>query len=335
MAATASKLLEKVTARVFCSQNGGGGNPLTIFSAPGPVKRASSARLARTCEWESVVVDTRNRRLSFFMPNGDPVRFCAHAAMGGAMVLGSRVNSGSGNVTFSVNPGDDLAESDREERQHLAVVHPEDIVSLEVQDQFSFSKVSHPPALQRILRDCFGLSGSDLMEPLHPARPKHPTFGNATVFGRPKTLVFVNSLDKLQTVRVPPPGPSFISACDAVASTGIYLYSHSEEDGHYECRQFPRSSGYPEDPATGVAAAALACSLHSTGIRSSDDDSAGVYRFVQGTAMLRPSLLLVEDIEIGKGDDSVTEPNTGQSVRFRLMGSVQVDKRETVAADDL
>ena len=26
----------------------------------------------------------------------------------------------------------------------------------------------------------------------------------------------------------------------------------------YECRQFPRASGYPEDPATGIAAAALA-----------------------------------------------------------------------------
>jgi hypothetical protein len=75
--------------------------------------------------------------------------------------------------------------------------------------------------------------------------------------------------------------------------------------------------------------------LHSTGIRSSDDDSAGVYRFVQGTAMQRPSLLLVEDIKIDKGDDSVTETDAGQSVSFRLMGSVQVDKREAVAVDDL
>lgn len=262
--------------------------------------------------------------------------------MGGAMVLSSHAKYRSGNITFYVNREDEHERGEqpnRNDREYLAVIHPEDIVSLEVQDHFSFRKVSHPPTLQRILRDWFGLSGRDLVEPPHPTRPKHPTFGNATVFGRPKTLVFVNSAEKLQTVRVPPPGPSLISACDAVGSTGFYLYSPSDDGQYYECRQFPRSSGYPEDPATGVAAAALACSLQSAGIRSCSDDydedssGGGVYRFVQGTAMQRPSLLLVEDIKVDDADASSVSI-TGQPVSFRLMGSVQVDYRETITVDD-
>jgi predicted PhzF superfamily epimerase YddE/YHI9 len=332
MATGASKVIEKITARVFCSQGGSGGNPVTIFAAPSSLSKGTRTDLAKTCDWESVVVDTSKRRLSFYMPNGDPVPFCAHAAMGGASVLGG--GSGDGAVTFSVDRGREGNDGgiDANDCTYTAVLHnPGDIVSLEVNDRFSFDKVSHPPALQRILRNCFGLSGSDLVEPPTYGRPRHPTFGNATIFGRPKTLVFVNSLEKLQTVRVPPVGPAFAASCDALASTGIYLYCRAE-NGMFECRQFPRSSGYPEDPATGVAAAALACSLSQTGIRSNEDDE-DMYRFVQGTAMHRPSLLLVERIVFGEEKEVDPTPAKSKLVTFRLMGRMQVDQRETVRVD--
>ena len=75
---------------------------------------------------------------------------------------------------------------------------------------------------------------------------------------------------------------NFAEACAAMDdSTGVYLYApkpslpssdtnitKSNNNGDrrsrhlsFECRQFPRSSGYAEDPATGIAAAALAASL--------------------------------------------------------------------------
>lgn len=302
---------------------------MTIFAARFPLAKGTRIDLARTCEWESVVVDTSLRRLSFYTPNGDPVPFCAHAAMGGASVLGGRSSEGA--VTFSVDRGSEGDVGDRD-RTHTAVLHnPGDIVSLEVSDLFSFEKVAHPPALQRILRNCFGLSGSDLIEPPTYGRPRHPTFANATVFGRPKTLVFVNSLEKLQTVRVPPVGPAFVASCDALASTGIYLYCPIET-GSFECRQFPRSSGYPEDPATGVAAAALACSLSQSGIRSNEEDE-DLYRFSQGTAMQRPSLLLVERIAIGEVKEGDPTLENSNPVSFRLMGHMQVDQRETIRID--
>ena len=52
----------------------------------------------------------------------------------------------------------------------------------------------------------------------------------------------------------------------------------------YECRQFPRSSGYPEDPATGIAASALAATLRF----GPDDNKKSTivnYDIYQGTAM--------------------------------------------------
>ena len=52
---TAVVSVEKITARVFCL-GGEGGNPVTIFASqhtlPGSVQRS----LAKTCQWESVIL---------------------------------------------------------------------------------------------------------------------------------------------------------------------------------------------------------------------------------------------------------------------------------------
>jgi predicted PhzF superfamily epimerase YddE/YHI9 len=304
-------MIEKITARVFCQQSGGGGNPVTMFAATSSLLRSTQVRLAQTCEWESVIVDTARQQLSFYMPNGDPVAFCAHAAMGGATVLSKQQDVP---ITFSV------AREDDKQQTGTAIIHVDDIVSLEVQDHFSLQKVPHPPTLHRILRDAFGLQSLDLKEPWD--TKQHPTFCNVTVFGRPKTLVYVNDIDKLQGIHVPPVGPSFVAACDALASTGIYLYCPVSQG--FECRQFPRSSGYPEDPATGVAAAALACAHHQAGFQQ----QSLAYRFFHGTAMRRPSLLLVEDVVVlGEEEESIEVPPS-RPVEFRLLGHVKVDDRE-------
>ena len=71
-------------------------------------------------------------------------------------------------------------------------------------------------------------------------------------------------------------------------STGVYVYTPRKDGARgarsYECRQFPRSSGYPEDPATVITAAALAATLQ---IGPDDDKSSTIvnYDIYQGTAM--------------------------------------------------
>jgi PhzF family phenazine biosynthesis protein len=74
--------------------------------------------------------------------------------------------------------------------------------------------------------------------------------------------------------------------CDRYGSTGIYPYSPvAGDEQRFVARQFPQSSGYPEDPATGIAAAALAYGLLDRGLV----DGQSSIRVGQGFAMNRPS----------------------------------------------
>ena len=310
------KLVDQISARIFCQQSSGG-NPVTIFAAAEALTAPTQTRLAQSCKWESVFVDRSTNRLSFYMPNGDPVAFCAHAAMGGATILSKQTGTP---VSMSID------RVDRPQETCTAVVLPDDIVALNIRDSFSFQKLPHPPAVLRILRDKIGLEGIDLAEHTPDFPRRFPTFCNVTVFGRPKTLIYINAGDRLHSIEAPPVGPAFEAACFALQSTGIYMYTPTPEG--YECRQFPKSSGYPEDPATGVAAAALACALHQAGYT----DNIRPHRFFQGTAMQRPSVLLVEDVEI-EDDASPTETDD-RAVSFRLIGQVQEDERETIEVED-
>ena len=147
-AATAFVSIEKIIARVFCpprdltlsmpaaadidpsSKNtndadGVGGNPVTVFIVVVPssprhsdntsmtmIPKSIQRRLARTCQWESVIVtitkpnnnhDNNNASssstsilppptMNFFMPSAEEVSFCAHAAIGGAAATIGVVN---------------------------------------------------------------------------------------------------------------------------------------------------------------------------------------------------------------------------------------------------
>jgi predicted PhzF superfamily epimerase YddE/YHI9 len=146
---------------------------------------------------------------------------------------------------------------------------------------------------------------------------------NASI-ARPKTLIPVKSLDILHDkVIAPKPSASkgFELSCNALdQSTGLYVYAKSEtEDGAWECRQFPRASGYPEDPATGIAAAALACHLYQH-----QEIDIPAYKMYQGTAMGKPSLIVVDELNMRKVDHDMTQAS------FRLLGRVEIDERESM-----
>jgi trans-2,3-dihydro-3-hydroxyanthranilate isomerase len=331
--------VDKISARVFCQWQGTGGNPVTVFVTDNGLLASTQKKLAQTCDWESVVVDRRRRALAFYMPTGEQVSFCAHAAMGGALQLGAADKQET--VRFV----------DSNEKTYQATIDEEDeVVSLHMTAPWTEERVSHPPTLQRLLRDSLGLQPTDLV-----ARNKLlPTFCNASV-ARPKTLVYLKSLEALQNATPPPTGSDhFRVSCDAIDdTTGIFLYAERPDDStssvsSWECRQFPRASGYPEDPATGIAAAALAASLEhrlrsravSRGIN--EDDKQRHYKFYQGTAMGQASLIMVDNLLFNKtigtdnGDEKDGVSSTGaEEVSFRLVGHVQVDNRESIEVEDV
>ncbi len=71
--------------------------------------------------------------------------------------------------------------------------------------------------------------------------------------------------------------------CERIGSTGLYPYAIDDQGARrFEARQFPKSSGYPEDAATGIAAAALAFGLLKNGLVPRDSRRITI---LQGRAM--------------------------------------------------
>jgi PhzF family phenazine biosynthesis protein len=108
---------------------------------------------------------------------------------------------------------------------------------------------------------------------------------------RTKTLLPLRSRDVLNNLRL---DSQLVGAiCEKINSTGLYPYAViNADDQIVEARQFPKSAGYAEDPATGVAAAALSFSLLDHGILSVETCKSLFVR--QGWSMGKPSEIQVQ-----------------------------------------
>jgi PhzF family phenazine biosynthesis protein len=128
---------------------------------------------------------------------------------------------------------------------------------------------------------------------------------------RPKLIVPARDPDAVHRAR--PDLPALWALCRRLDCTGGYVFA-SHADGsrdHLVARQFPVDAGYPEDPATGVAAAALAAYL-AAGLRPAEPAWLRI-RIDQGDAMGQPSSLRAAALA---GPDGITGSSvTGQAVR--------------------
>lgn len=104
---------------------------------------------------------------------------------------------------------------------------------------------------------------------------------------RTKTLLAIRSVEELHALA--PDLDRMEAVCEAIGSTGLYPFAAGAEPGCFHARQFPRASGYPEDAATGIAAAALAYGAVHWGMAA----GAAAIRVRQGEAMGRPSEIAV------------------------------------------
>ncbi len=204
----------------------------------------------------------------FFVPNHE-MEMCGHATIGALWVLMRqgrlpadtvRIETRSGPVTAFVTVGSDGQPA-------VEITQPAGkVVPLRRDEEAEVLLV-------------LGI-GREALAPL----PVH----NA-VTSRVKTLIPINDRERLN--KLVTSASDVEAVCRRIGSTGLYPYSTLDAEARtFEARQFPRFSGYPEDAATGIAAAALVFGLlHDRSVAPDDR----LIRVLQGCAMGRLSEIRV------------------------------------------
>lgn len=244
----------------------GGGNPAPIVADAKGLTSQQMQEIARDHGFESGFIlpppagTDYDHSLRFWMPNHE-VSMCGHATVGAIWLLGKlgrlhknklKIETPSGPVYAQISDG------------RVSISQPAG--ELEPVD---------PAAIPEIL-GALGITEDQLAN--------LPITNAAT--SRTKTLVPLRDpavLDALQ-----PDHARIERACELADSTGLYPWVPTDPGQLvFDARQFPRSSGYLEDAATGIAAAALVYGLLADGLVASDETRSIFIR--QGRAMGRPS----------------------------------------------
>lgn len=228
---------EVVGIRVFV--NGpGGGNPVPLVADAQGMTAQQMQQVAQRHGHESAFVlrpsdDRADWRLRFFVPQHE-MEMCGHATVGTLWALRqwgvwrtptARIETMSGIVDVAWD----------EARARVWISQP--AVQAEPLDAAQALRVA------TVLR---------LPESAAPG-----AMTNAST-SRVKTLVPMPDVDALN--RLSPDFGAIEATCEAIGSTGLYPFASrpgGEQAATVFARQFPKSSGYPEDAATGIAAAAL------------------------------------------------------------------------------
>jgi len=263
----------EVRTVVVFADGPGGGNPAPVVVDAAGMSDEQMQQVARTSGHESAFVlpagadQDADLALRFWVPDHE-MEMCGHATVGAVWLLDRLGRLPGAHVRVSTRSG-----------PVEAVVRQEPDGSVEVEVSQPPGRVEPVPAsaLGPLLQ-VLGLREEQLAGPVV----------NATT-SRTKTLVPLAGEDVLDGLRPDLAGVGPV--CDLLGSTGLYPYALREgADQEVAARQFPRSSGYPEDPATGIAAAALLFGLLDEG-RVERSERALTVR--QGRAMGRPSAIRV------------------------------------------
>lgn len=132
---------------------------------------------------------------------------------------------------------------------------------------------------------------------------------------RPKLLVPLSNSKVLDSVE--PDYEALWALCDAFRVTGVYPFTRNTDKpkANVEARQFPLRAGFPEDAATGVAAAALGAYLvkHDRQCRTGEH----CFRVAQGYTMGAPSLI-----------EALVDCDGNEITRTAIRGQAEIIRRE-------
>lgn len=259
-----------VGVRVFL-RGDGGGNPVPLVADARGLSTEDMQAIARHHGHESAFLlpPTTARadwRLRYFVPRHE-MEMCGHATVGSFWALRQWGLWRAPTATVETLSG--LVEVQWDDARRQAWIS---------QPRATLEPVSQPDRVR--IASVLGLAGAGAIR----------TVVNAAT-SRVKTLVEMPGVEALQ--RLAPDFPRMEALCADIGSTGLYPYALDMEDtATVFARQFPKSSGYPEDPATGIAASALWGHLAAAGvIDAGSPDTPAITQVRQGDAMGSPSAI--------------------------------------------
>ena len=253
-----------------------GGNPAPIVVDAAGMSDADMQQVARSFGHESGFVlpppqgSDCDFEFRFWVPNHE-MSMCGHATVGALWLLDR----------LGRLPGDDLAIWTKSGRVDARIgKRTEHGAAVEIsQPAGSIQPLPDAEKSRADIIEILGIRADDLTS---------PPIQNAST-SRIKTLVPLKSVEVLD--RLSPDFTGMEELCSRIGSTGLYPYAVFDRDAQIvDARQFPASSGYPEDAATGIAASALAFGLLSNGMVEASERPIVIR---QGRAMRRPSEILV------------------------------------------
>ena len=257
----------------------GGGNPVPLVADARGLSAADMQGIAKAFGHESAFVLPADQpgadwRLRFFVPQHE-MEMCGHATVGTLWALRQWGLWTTPTACVQTLSG---------------------LVDVQWDAERQRAWISQPPVREQALTpDAMARVGHTLrLEATH----QPPSMSNAAT-SRIKTLVALPDVDTLQALQ--PDFAAMQATCEAIDSTGLYPYALAQPDAQAGAaeqlvfaRQFPRQSGYPEDAATGIAAAALWGHLTETGqVQMGTPGQPRLCVVRQGDAMGSPSAIEV------------------------------------------
>jgi PhzF family phenazine biosynthesis protein len=244
---------------------GAGGNPCPIVVDASRLAAEGMQSVARHFGHESGFVlpapsPDSDYAFRFWVPRHE-MEMCGHATIGALWLLATKGLLSGEQVRIETRSGAVTGYVDRGSSGELSVE-----ITQPVGNVVDLTRAEEEDVLS-VLR----LSRRDLLDlPIQNA-----------VTSRVKTLIPMKGVRELNELV---PDPARIEACcGRIGSTGLYPYAMDHQaKRRFEARQFPKSSGYPEDAATGIAAAALAFGLLRNGLVARDSERITI---MQGRAM--------------------------------------------------
>ncbi len=273
----------------------GGGNPCPVTLDADALTTEQMQEMTRNFGFESVFLMQPDRedcdiKARYFVPLHE-MEMCVHATIGSATVLVEKGRFVESPIYYETAFGKIQVDWDRDEKGLHVSAH-----------QFLPRFAAHNPTAEEV---CAALCIST--EQLAP----HPICSAAT--SRMKLIVPLRDRETLDSLR--PDFEALWALCDKYETTGFYPYAAEQgENGMpvFYARQFPKRAGYPEDPATGVAASALGAYIAANQLAPLHE---GWNRFtvMQGFAMHRPSRI-----------DSEVQLENGRVIGTRVSGSAEI-----------